>query len=96
MARQQAGRRNRPAAEVATVNGKKRLLVGGRLVQTKADVRQRIARLTEAIEKHLPGVREALDAQELLAQARARINRRIETLRAVRDDLAAKVEQLDD
>ena len=37
MARQLVGRQNRPAAEVATVNGKKRLLVGGRLVQTKAD-----------------------------------------------------------
>jgi len=84
------------ATEVATVNGKKRLLVGGRHVQTKADVQQRIDRLTEAIETNLPAMRDGLDAQKLLAQAQDRIDRRIATLTTVRDDLAAKVDELDD
>ena len=96
MAEAQARRPDPMATEVATVNGKKRLLVGGRHVQTKADVQQRIDRLTEAIDTNLPTMREGLDAQNLLTQARDRIDRRIQTLTAVRDDLAAKVGQLDD
>jgi len=96
MARELADRVNPMATEVATVNGKKRLLVGGRHVQTKADVQQRIDRLTEAIETNLPAMRDGLDAQKLLAQAQDRIDRRIATLTTVRDDLAAKVDELDD
>ena len=96
MAEAQARRPNPLETEVATVNGKKRLLVGGRHVQTKADVQQRIDRLTEAIETNLPAMRDRLDAQELLAQAQDRIDRRIQTLTAVRDDLVTKVGQLDD
>jgi len=96
MAEVQAGRVNPMATEIATVNGKKRLLVGGRHVQTKADVQQRIGRLNEAIETNLPAMRDGLDAQKLLEQAQDRIDRRIQTLTAVRDDLVAKVDQLDD
>ena len=96
MAEAQARRPNPLVTEIATVNGKKRLLVGGRYVQTKADVQHRIERLTEAIETNLPAMRDGLDAQKLLEQAQDRIDRRIQTLTAVRDDLAAKVGQLDD
>jgi hypothetical protein len=92
----ETGQVNPLATEVATVNGKKRLLVGGRQIQTKAEVRERLGRLAQAIDTDLPALRAGLDAQTVLAREQALIDRRIATFKAVRDDLAAKVDLLDD
>ena len=82
--------------KVAVVDGRKRLIINGRLLQTKGDVQRRIDRLDRLIESDLPAFRRALDAAALLRQARERVDRRIQGLSAERDELAGVVDQLDD
>ena len=96
MAEAQATGQGQLATEVVEINGKKRLLLGGRILQRKPEIQRRIQRLTEAITTDLPTMRAGLDARKLLEAAGARIDRRIETLTALRDDLAASVDGLDD
>ena len=93
---QTTGWRPQATTEVVEIKGRKRLLVGGRILHSKGEVQRRIQHLTEAITTSLPAMRAGLDGRKLLEAAWDRIDKRIEGLTALRDDLAASVDGLDD
>ena len=97
MAEQQAGTAPRGIpTEVVEVKGKKRLFVAGKYLQAKKDVQSRIDALAGAIDERLPAYRDGLNAAELLQKARDRVDQRIDTLKAVKADLEAKLSLVDD
>ena len=96
MAEAQTTPQRQATTEVIEVKGRKRLLVGGRMLQRKTEVQRRIQQLSEAVTTNLPTMRAGLDARKLLEAAWDRIDKRIESLTALRDDLTSLVDELDD
>lgn len=82
--------------EVATLNGKKVLLVGGSVIRTRAQVSQDIANLDNQLTQVLPGRLAALDAQKLLKIEQDRVNAQIADAAATKAALVAVVSQLDE
>ncbi len=87
MARELAHIRKRMA--VQTVEGKRRLVLNGRTIQTKAEVQGRIEKLDDQIESVLPAAKAQVDGAALKATVEKRIDARIATLQSQRDSLDA-------
>jgi len=85
----------RPELKIATVDGKKTLLVNGRTLVPKPQVLEQIAALRERATRQLPAARAKLNAQELLAQAEANIDRQIAQALEAQAALEAVLKELD-
>jgi len=85
----------KPELRIATVDGKRTLVANGRTLLTKEQVAAQIAALGERAGRQLPAARAKLDAQALLAQAEANIDRQIAEAAEVTTELEAVVPQLD-
>ena len=86
----------KPNLKVANVDGRKALLVNGRIVMTKKQVAEQIAALTDRVTTRLPAIRASLNAQDLLAAAQASIDRQIATAMEAKTALEALLPQLDE
>lgn len=73
---------------VVDVGGKKRLVLAGRTIQTKAEVEQRIANLDAEIGVKLPKARAELDGAALVADRQQRIDRTIAQLEGAKAKLS--------
>ena len=81
--------------KVASVDGKKTLVVNGRTLLDKRQVSEQIARLKEREAKELPAMRTKLDAKAMLARAQAAIDQQIAEAAQTRDQLEAVLKELD-
>lgn len=79
---------------VIELEGVKYLLIGGRTLQTKEEVESRIDRLTKLTETTMPERRAALDGATLLADEQARIDQRLATKSAVKENLVSVLAEL--
>ena len=85
----------KPELRIATVDGKRMLVANGRTLLTKQQVAQQIAALHERAAKQLPAAKAKLDAQALLAQAQAGIDRQIAEATEIKTELEGVLAQLD-
>ena len=85
----------KPELKIATVDGKRTLVANGRTLLTKEQVAAQIAALGERAGKQLPAAKAKLDAQALLAQAEANIDRQIAEADEVKAALEVLLAQLD-
>ena len=85
----------KPELKIATVDGKRMLVANGRTLLTKEQVAAQIAALGERAGRQLPAARAKLDAQALLAQAEANIDRQIAEADEVKAALETVVKELD-
>ena len=67
---------------VVDVDGQKRLVLGGRTIQSKADVERRIENLDDQIDNVLPAAKAAVDGEELKAAVSKRLQARLEAITA--------------
>ena len=85
----------KPELRIATVDGKRMLVANGRTLLTKQQVAAQIAALHERAAKQLPAAKAKLDAQALLAQAQAGIDRQIAEATEIKAELESVLAQLD-
>lgn len=85
----------RPVFKVSDVDGKKMLVVNGKSLMTKRQVADQIAAIEDRITKKLPAARSKLKGADLLARAKANIDRQIAEATEVKDALETLVAELD-
>ena len=85
----------KPELKIATVDGKRMLVANGRTLLTKQQVAAQIAALGERATKQLPAAKARLDGKELLARAKAGIDRQIAEAAEVKAQLEGVLAQLD-
>ena len=85
----------KPELRIANVDGRKTLVVNGRSLLTKQQAAEQIAALEERMTKQLPAAKAKLNADDLLAQAVANIDRQIAQAAEVKAELEAVVKDLD-